>query len=574
MIYGRHFVLQTDHKPLLAIFGSKRGIPPYTANRLQRWALTMLLYDFRIEYISTDHFGHADILSRLLNSHVKPDEDFIIASIEVETVICNIVCQSIEQLPVSYKMIAAETRQDRTLQEVMKFMQHGWPIDVKSLSGTPEAHQFFLRRESLYCARDVLMYINRVVVPKTLQQKVIQQLHRGHPGIDRMRSLARSYVYWPNIDEQITDLVRTCQQCASVAKSDPKTKLQSWPIPEKPWQRVHVDFSGPLNDTYFLLVVDSFSKWPEVIPTKRITTAATIASLRKIFGRFGMPEVLVTDNGAQLTSDAFEGFCETNGIMHLKTAPFHPQSNGQAERFVDTFKRTVKKIQAGDLDEALDIFLSCYRSTPCKSTPGGKSPAEILIGRPMRTSLELLRPPSKFSNATNSNQDRQFNKKHGAKDKTLEVQDKVYAQVHHGNNWTWCEGEIVECIGRVMYNVWLPEQQRLIRSHSNQLRKRYNDDNVAPGHTEPNIPLDLLLGAWGLNQSNGSTVAATIEPPQAEPEGFSEMQREFLQELFEPTNQQRRARVPTRPVDPNEALLRRSSRQRNAPIRYEPYQLY
>ncbi|XP_062538009.1 uncharacterized protein K02A2.6-like [Armigeres subalbatus] len=198
-------------------------------------------------------------------------------------------------------------------------------------------------------------------------------------------------------------------------------------LQEYGFTRVHADFAGPLNDTYFLIVVDSFSKWPEVIPTKRITTAATIASLRKIFGRFGMPEVLVTDNGAQLTSDAFEGFCEANGIMHLKTAPFHPQSNGQAERFVDTFKRTVKKIQAGgkDLDEALDIFLSCYRSTPCRSAPGGKSPAEILIGRPMRISLELLRPPSNFSKATNSNQDRQFNKKHGAKDKTFEVQDNV-----------------------------------------------------------------------------------------------------------------------------------------------------
>lgn len=72
MIYGRRFILQTDHKPLLAIFGSKRGIPLYTANRLQRWALTMLLYDFRIEHISTDNFGHADILSRLINSHIKP----------------------------------------------------------------------------------------------------------------------------------------------------------------------------------------------------------------------------------------------------------------------------------------------------------------------------------------------------------------------------------------------------------------------------------------------------------------------------------------------------------------------
>ncbi|XP_062704639.1 uncharacterized protein K02A2.6-like [Aedes albopictus] len=568
MIYGRQFVLQTDHKPLLAIFGSKRGIPPYTANRLQRWALTMLLYDFRIEYVSTDHFGHADILSRLINSHVKPDEDFIIASIEVETVICNVVCQSIEHLPISYKTIAAETSQDRTLQKVMEYVQKGWPSDAKSLSGTPEVQQFFARRDSLYAAQKVLMYSDRIVVSKKLQQKVLEQLHRGHPGIDRMRPLARNFVYWPNIDDQITALVRSCQECASVAKTDTKTKLESWPIPEKPWQRVHADFAGPINDTYFLLVVDSYSKWPEIIPTKRITTAATISSLRKIFGRFGMPEVLVTDNGPQLTSDVFEEFCEANGIMHLKTAPFQPQSNGQAERFVDTFKRTVKKIQAGgeDLDEALDIFLTCYRSTPCRNAPGGKSPAEILIGRPLRTSLELLRPPSKFTKATNSKQDRQFNEKHGAKEKNFEVQDKVYAQVHQGNNWSWVAGEIVERVGRVMYNVWL-------RSHSNQLRKRYNDVNEVPNQVEPSIPLDILLGAWGLNQPEDSH-ASSVEPPPAEPEGFDDMQREFLRELFESTNQPRRPRVPARAIDPDEALLRRSSRQRHTPVRYEPYQLY
>ncbi|XP_038116866.1 uncharacterized protein K02A2.6-like [Culex quinquefasciatus] len=574
MIYGRHFVLQTDHKPLLAIFGSKRGIPPYTANRLQRWALTMLLYDFRIEHISTDHFGHADILSRLINSHIKPDEDYVIASIEVETVICNVVCQSIEHLPVSYHTIAAETSQDRTLQKVVEFVDKGWPSDAKSLSGTPEVQQFFARRDSLYLAQKVLMYSDRIVIPKKLQKKVLEQLHRGHPGIDRMRSLARTLVYWPNIDDQISALVRACQECASVAKADTKTKLQSWPTPEKPWQRVHADFAGPINDTYFLLVVDSFSKWPEIIPTKRTTTAATISILRKIFARFGNPEVMVTDNGPQLTSDTFEQFCESNGIMHLKTAPFHPQSNGQAERFVDTFKRTVKKIRAGgeDLDEALDIFLNCYRSTPCRNAPGGKSPAEILLGRPMRTSLELLRPPSKFTKDNNNKQDQQFNAKHGAKEKSFVVRDKVYAQVHQGNNWSWVAGEVIECVGRVMYNVWLPERQRLIRSHSNQLRPRYDDCDGVPDQAEQTIPLDILLGAWGLKPSGDSTTTeAAPPPPPAEPEGLSDLQREFLRELFRTTNTNRRPR-PARPGP--EVPLRRSSRSRVTPVRYEPYQLY
>ncbi|XP_058819121.1 uncharacterized protein K02A2.6-like [Topomyia yanbarensis] len=157
-------------------------------------------------------------------------------------------------------------------------------------------------------------------------------------------------------------MVKSCNECASVAKTDTKTSLSSWPIPERPWQRVHVDYAGPVNGTYFMILVDALSKWPEVVPTQRITTEKTLAILRNIFSRFGMPEVLVTDNGRQLSSEVFEKYCDSNGIMRLKTAPYHRQSNGQAERFVDTFKRTLKKIQAWgeELEEAIDTFLQCY----------------------------------------------------------------------------------------------------------------------------------------------------------------------------------------------------------------------
>ncbi|XP_055589909.1 uncharacterized protein K02A2.6-like [Uranotaenia lowii] len=105
MIFGRRFTLETDHKPLLSIFGSKQGIPTYTANRLQRWALTLLLHDFSITYINTDSFGYADILSRLINKHTRPNEDYVIASIELEDSMNEIVKQSLEFLPITFKVV-------------------------------------------------------------------------------------------------------------------------------------------------------------------------------------------------------------------------------------------------------------------------------------------------------------------------------------------------------------------------------------------------------------------------------------------------------------------------------------
>lgn len=115
MIFGRKFLLQTDHAPLLRDFGSKKGIPVYTANRLQRWALILLMYNFSIQYVATDKFGHADILSRLINHHVKPDEDFVIASIMLESDVRSVVIESFNMLPLNFRAVQQGTRTDPLL---------------------------------------------------------------------------------------------------------------------------------------------------------------------------------------------------------------------------------------------------------------------------------------------------------------------------------------------------------------------------------------------------------------------------------------------------------------------------
>ncbi|XP_061510157.1 uncharacterized protein K02A2.6-like [Anopheles gambiae] len=136
MLYGRHFTLETDHQPLLKVFGSKKGIPVYTANRLQRWALTLLLYDFGIKHISTMNFGYADFLSRLMSSQRRPDEDYVIAAVYVESEAKAILEDSINNLPVTHQMIVAETRKDAVLQQVISYINEGWPASVKLITMT------------------------------------------------------------------------------------------------------------------------------------------------------------------------------------------------------------------------------------------------------------------------------------------------------------------------------------------------------------------------------------------------------------------------------------------------------
>ncbi|XP_055634306.1 uncharacterized protein K02A2.6-like [Toxorhynchites rutilus septentrionalis] len=247
MLFGRKFTLQTDHQPLLKVFGSKKGIPVYTANRLQRWAHTLMLYDFDIQFVRTEEFEHADLLSRLMKCHAN----------EMEVDVNAVLSDSTSSLPVTSEIIAAETSRDPVLQSVVFHINEGWPKYSKEIDD-PVVQQFFTRRDSLQIVQGCIMFGDRVVVPDRFRKRILHQLHRGYPGMERMKSLARSFVYWANIDDVVEDYVRCCRSCAEAAKSPRKTDLESWPIPSKPWERVHIDYAGPINGYYYFLVIDAY----------------------------------------------------------------------------------------------------------------------------------------------------------------------------------------------------------------------------------------------------------------------------------------------------------------------------
>ncbi|KAK6763678.1 hypothetical protein RB195_024125 [Necator americanus] len=107
----------------------------------------------------------------------------------------------------------------------------------------------------------------------------------------------------------IEKLVRTCPRCASVAKDLIKAEVQSWPKPHSPWTRVHADFAESMEGLYCLLIVDAYSKWPEIVQMSSISSTATIQAIKCISAEFGNPETLITDNGTQFTSSQFTSFC-------------------------------------------------------------------------------------------------------------------------------------------------------------------------------------------------------------------------------------------------------------------------
>ena len=139
----------------------------------------------------------------------------------------------------------------------------------------------------------------------------------------------------------------------------------------------------------WLIVVDAFSKWPEVIPMSTTTAKHFIQELRLIFACFGLPEIIVTDNGPQFVSKDFEDFTSQNGIRHSKVAAYHPRSNGLAERFVQTFKMAMKMSRGGgDINQKLTNFLLNYQKTPQSTVK--EAPAMLLMKRIPRSRLSLI----------------------------------------------------------------------------------------------------------------------------------------------------------------------------------------
>jgi transposase InsO family protein len=153
--------------------------------------------------------------------------------------------------------------------------------------------------------------------------------------------------------------------------------------PTLPWQKVGCDFYTWENSSY-LVVVDYLSRWIENVPMKSTTSEHTVSQLKSVFSRYGIPQELISDNGPQFASTLFASFASDYGFIHTTSSPLYPQANGESERAVKTVKLLLTKAKLSDTD--LHLAMLNYRSTPLIS---GLSPAEILMGRKLRTTLPL-----------------------------------------------------------------------------------------------------------------------------------------------------------------------------------------
>ena len=178
-----------------------------------------------------------------------------------------------------------------------------------------------MRKEELSVERGCVTWGGRVIIPEKLRQSVLEELHDVHPGVTRMKSLARSFVWWPNMDKEIEEISKDCETCCHNQNNPAAAPVHVWETPKGPWERLHLDFAGPFLGKMFLIVVDAYSKWIEIETMMDATAPSTVKRLRKIFAAHGLPKIIVTDNGPAFVGDAFEKWIR-------QVARQHPQSHG------------------------------------------------------------------------------------------------------------------------------------------------------------------------------------------------------------------------------------------------------
>lgn len=364
-VYGLpSFLVETDHRPLVSII--KKNLNDMTP-RIQRLMMKMQRYDFEMVYTPGKHLVLADALSRapIEGCSGVTDED-------IESHI-NMVFSTLPLSEMKSRQIAEATSHDAELQHVIRNVDEGWPAG--------SCPRYYHVRGELSVVGGLLLKNSRIVIPEILRPDILSRIHEGHLGMEKCKRRARESVYWPGINKDIETLVSGCGTCQKHRCKQSKEPMLISEMSVSPWYKVGMDLFHFRGKNY-LVMVDYFSNFPEMALLTNTSSTCVITHAKSIFARHGIPHIVVSDNGPCFSSSEWGNFADRYEFCHVTSSPHYAQSNGQAEKGVHILKQLLRK--AADSDSDPYLALLSYRATPLQC---GLSPAELLMGRKLRTTL-------------------------------------------------------------------------------------------------------------------------------------------------------------------------------------------
>ena len=283
-VLGKQILLETDHKPLVPLMSYKQldNLPP----RVLRFRLRLMRFDYHITHVPGKYLYAADALSRAPTNDSLNEEEIKLQE-EVEYFIEAVV----SHLPASEERLhrfRQQQSEDTVCSKLIAYLSTGWP---SKHSLPPSLQPYWAVRAELSVHEGLLLYGSRIVIPASLQQQILQKVHHGHQGIQRCRLRISTSVWWPGISKAIETFIKSCPQCVK-SYVPPKEPLLISSLPDRPWQKVAADLFE-LNNCQYLIVIDYFSRYPEVIKLGTTSSTSIINTLKSIFSRHGIPSQLI-----------------------------------------------------------------------------------------------------------------------------------------------------------------------------------------------------------------------------------------------------------------------------------------
>ena len=412
---ARHFVLgckdlivAVDHKPLLKIFGD-RSLEKIPNPRLRNLKEKSLRFTFNMIHVPGVKHLAADGVSRNpvsppqtmhLQDDVASNEEHInpllhnIAEfttdhhkhtdtdlIEEPNMATSMASALYDIKCVTWDQIREATASDEFMCNLQHLIEIGFPESRHDMP--PGLHDFFGLRDGLHMFDNVLLYNNRIVVPRSLRPKILESLHSAHQGISSMTARAESSVFWPGITASIRELRENCRKCDQIAPSHPCPPPTPPRVPKYPFQLICADFFHHSGSMY-LVIVDRYSNWPIVEPADK-GSKGLITCLRRTFVTYGISEELTSDGGPEFTAHETRKFLSNWGVQHRLTSVAYPHANSRAELGVKSMKRLLVDntgVNGSLNNDAFQRALLQYRNTPDKTIK--LSPSQCIFGRNIR----------------------------------------------------------------------------------------------------------------------------------------------------------------------------------------------
>lgn len=376
----REFLLETDNKALSWVLAR-----PRKTGRIARWATRILAFKFRVNSIRSSENVVADSLSRMWSEDEgERDPKSLDREVEEPSAVASILTQ----IPQLFRNIKEFQDDDAELMQIKDRLKSGEAIRPYSI------------RNAVLCCQSRRGGQWRIVVPKDLVPLLFKYFHEspvgGHLGVFKTREKIRQHFIWQGMDNQIRKYVRNCEICAqSKPNQNSRVGFLASKTVDQPLEKMYIDFVGPLprskeGNRFILVCIDAFTRFVWLIPTGSATTKIVIKKLRGIFGTFGPPGTLVSDNATTFTSEEFSRFCHGLGIKHITTTPYYPNPS-YAERMNRNLRSALIAYHHKDhslWDRSLPWLTLAFNTA--KHETHLSTPARLLLGYSIRTPLSNL----------------------------------------------------------------------------------------------------------------------------------------------------------------------------------------